>query len=235
MKTALVTGGNRGIGLAIVRGLAAQGFHVYLAARNQERATAAIAALKSEGIAGVEYLALDVTDEAGIARAAQELAGRTDHLDALINNAGVFLDDYTDSNVLVVESDIVRKGFEINTLGPLLVTRAFLPLLEKATGGAQVVNLSSGLGQLSEMGGGSTGYRISKTGLNALTRILAAELKDKGIYVNSMCPGWVHTDMGGANAPRTPEQGAETAVWLASGGAVSASGGFYRDKAIIAW
>lgn len=235
MKTALVTGGNRGIGLAIVRGLAAQGVHVYLAARNAERATAAIAALKTEGVSEVEYLALDVTDEAGVDRAAKGLAGKAGHLDALVNNAGVFLDEYGEANALSVESDIIRKSFEINTIGPLLVTRAFLPLLEKASGGAQVVNISSGMGQLSDMMGGSLGYRLSKTALNALTRVLAYELESRKIRVNSICPGWVHTDMGGPNAPRTPEQGAETAVWLANGGAGTATGGFYRDKAMIAW
>lgn len=235
MKTALVTGGNRGIGRAIVAGLVEKGFYVYLAARNAERAQTAIAELKEQGATKLEYLALDVTDEEGLLAAARELASRIPHLDVVVNNAGVFLDDYSDANALSVSADIIRKSIEVNTLGSLLVTRAFVPLLEKSPGGAQVVNISSGMGQLEDMMGGSLAYRISKTALNTVTRVLAYELEARKIRINSVCPGWVHTDMGGPNAPRTPAEGAATAIWLAAGGAGTATGGFYRDQALIPW
>ena len=127
---------------------------------------------------------------------------------------------------------IVRRTFETNTLGPLMVSQALIPLMQ---GSGRVVNVSSGMGQLAEMNGGYPGYRLSKAALNALTRILADELKGTGVKVNSVCPGWVRTDMGGADAPRTPKQGAETIVWLATLPDDGPTGGFFRDKQPIPW
>lgn len=238
MKTALVTGANRGIGLAITQGLAEEGYHVFMGVRDKERGQAALDSLYASGVRGVELLELNVSDAASIQAAAQRL-GQKDHaLHVLVNNAGVFMDVFGEVNALTATPEMITRTFEVNTLGPLLVMRAFAPLLEKAatqSHPAQVVNISSGLGQLCEMGGGSLAYRISKTALNAVTKVFADELKERHIAVNAMCPGWVHTDMGGPTAPRTPEQGAETAIWLATGGAGTASGGFYRDKESIAW
>lgn len=180
----------------------------------------------------VTLLVLDVSRRESIQEAARQLASQVDHLDVLVNNAGVYLDKQAAG--LEVDPDVILDTFSTNTLGPLLVTRALAPLLAKA-GGAQVINVSSGMGQLSEMEGGSAGYRISKAGLNAVTRVLAKEFADKGVAVNSICPGWVKTDMGGAGAHRTPEQGADTIVWLASGQAGNKSGHFFRDRKQIAW
>ncbi len=238
MKTALVTGANRGIGLAITQGLAEEGYHVFMGVRDMERGQAALDSLYASGVRGLELLEVNVSDEASIHAAAQRLAQKDHALHVLVNNAGVFMDVFGEVNALTVTPDVITKTFEVNTLGPLLVMRAFAPVLEKAatpSHPAQVINISSGMGQLSEMGGGSLAYRISKTALNAVTRVFADELAERHIVVNAMCPGWVHTDMGGATAPRTPEQGAETAIWLACGGAGAASGGFYRDKMMIAW
>jgi NAD(P)-dependent dehydrogenase (short-subunit alcohol dehydrogenase family) len=231
MKTALVTGGNKGIGLAACKGLAEKGFRVFLASRDEARGKDAVASLARTGLKTVEWIRLDVASPESINAAAKELSAKTESLDVLVNNAGVYLDQSADG--LTVDPKIILETFGTNTLGPLLVTRAVLPLLEKS--GAQVINVSSGMGQLSDMNGGSAAYRISKTALNAVTRILATELAGKHIRVNSVCPGWVKTDMGGKGAPRTTEQGADTIVWLATGGAAGGSGGFYRDRKAMAW
>ena len=126
----------------------------------------------------------------------------------------------------------MRRTFETNTLGPLMVSQALIPLMQ---GSGRVVNVSSGMGQLAEMNGGYPGYRLSKAALNALTRILADELEDTSVKVNSVCPGWVKTDMGGPDAPRTPEQGVQTIVWLATLPDDGPTGGFFRDKQPIPW
>ncbi len=226
MKTALVTGGNKGIGHEACRQLKAEGFRVFLAARDTAKGQAAAKEL------GVDFIQLDVSDEASIARAATELSTRTDALHALVNNAGIFLDNQNDS--FDFDTAKIIQTFQTNTLGPLCLTRALLPLLEAAKG-AQIINVSSGMGQLTDMREGSVGYRLSKTALNAVTCILAAELSDKRIKVNSICPGWVKTDMGGAGATRTPEQGANTITWLATNGAGPATGKFFRDQKPLDW
>lgn len=225
-KTALVTGGNRGIGLEICRQLVQQGFRVFLAGRDESGIRAA-----AEGV-GAEPLLLDVSDEASIAHAAQALSASIVQLDVLVNNAGILPDrgreglDFTRAGLLA--------GMETNAWGPLFLSRALLPLLSRS-GGAQVINVSSGMGQLTGMRDGDTAYRISKAALNAVTLILSSEFSDRDIAVNSVSPGWVKTDMGGANAPDTPAQGADTVIWLATGGASGASGGFYQNRKLISW
>ena len=126
----------------------------------------------------------------------------------------------------------MRAGFETNTLGALAMSQTFIPMMR---GQGRVVNISSGMGQLSEMNGCCPGYRLSKTALNAVTRILADELMETGIKINSVCPGWVRTDMGGPNANRSLEEGVETIIWLATLPDDGPSGGFFRDKQEIAW
>lgn len=229
MKTALVTGGNKGIGLAVCKGLADKGFRVFLGSRDAKKGQQAVDGLRNKNITLLE---IDVSNAESIQAAAKTLAAQTDKLDALVNNAGVYLDQSADA--LTVGTDIILATFETNTLGALMVTRAVLPLLKKA-GHGQIINVSSGMGQLSDMNGGSAAYRISKTALNAVTRILATELGKYHIHVNSVCPGWVKTEMGGKNAPRSVEQGADTIVWLAAGEAGHASGGFFRDRKPLAW
>ncbi len=231
-KIAAVTGANRGIGFEICRQLAAKGIGVVLTSRDEAKGRMAVAQLRSQGLE-VEFYQLDVTDASGIQRLGGFLERKYGAADILINNAGIMA-DAKGSGVLNVQLQIVRTTMETNIYGPLMLCQVLIPLMRKKNFG-RVVNISSGLGQLSEMGGGTPAYRMSKAALNALTRMLAAELKGTNILVNSMCPGWVKTDMGGPNAVRTQAEGADTAVWLATLPDGGASGGFYRDRKTISW
>jgi len=242
MKVAVVTGGNRGIGFEISRQLARRGFRVVLAARDEGKATRAAAGLAADrevAAAGGEVIGmvLDVADADSIRRFANLLRSRLGRLDVLVNNAAVFLDGPdTDSPApaLTVPVEALRRTLETNTFGPYLLIQTLAPLM-KQSGGGRIVNMSSGMGQLSDMNGEWPGYRISKTALNALTRIFAEELRADNIQVNSVSPGWVRTDMGGPNAPSTPEEGADTAVWLAIHPDGGPTGGFFRDRKSIPW
>ncbi|MFI4922826.1 MAG: SDR family oxidoreductase [Burkholderiales bacterium] len=231
-KIAVVTGANRGIGFEICRQLAAKGIGVVLTSRDEAKGRMAIAQLRSKGLE-VEFYQLDVTDAYGIQRLGSFLERKYGAVDILINNAGIMA-DAKGSGVLDVQLQVVRATMETNVYGPLLLCQALIPPMRKKNFG-RIVNISSGSGQLSDMGGGTPAYRMSKTALNALTRTLAAELKGTNILVNSMCPGWVKTDMGGPNAVRTVAEGADTAVWLATLPDGGASGGFYRDRKTISW
>jgi len=229
-RIALVTGANKGIGYEIARQLGGKGYHVLLGARRADAGRQAAAALQKGG-ASAEFVEIDVSDRASIEEAARTVAAKFDHLDALVNNAGIMEDM---KNITEVTGDVFLRTLTTNTLGPLRVTQAFLSLLLKSSR-ASVVNMSSGLGQLSDMGDTYPAYSISKTALNAVTRQFAAALLDKGISVNSVCPGWVKTDMGGANAPRTVQQGADTVTWLATEAPRDLTGQFLRDRKPIPW
>ncbi len=231
-EIAVVTGANRGIGFEICRQLARKKITVVLTSRDDAKGRAATAELLRQGLE-VEFHQLEVTDGASIQCLAHYLEHKYGAADILVNNAGIMIDP-KGSNLLNTELKIMRQTLETNVYGPLLLCQALIPLMKRKNYG-RIVNLSSGLGQLSEMGGGTPAYRISKVALNALTRILAAELLGTNILVNSMCPGWVKTEMGGPNAPRTVEEGAGTAVWLATLSDSSVSGGFYRDRKVIPW
>jgi NAD(P)-dependent dehydrogenase (short-subunit alcohol dehydrogenase family) len=230
-QVALITGGNRGIGLEIARQLAQRGITVILTARDRAKAEAAAEGLRGDSLTVVPR-PLDVTDPASVDRLARGVESEFGRLDILVNNAGVFLD--RGQQAITADLDNVRQTLETNLFGPWRLCKALLPLMRRG-GSGRIVNLSSGLGQLSEMGGGYPGYRVSKTALNALTRVLAAELQGTGILVNAACPGWVRTDMGGANADRSVEEGADTPVWLATLPAGGPSGGFVRDRQPIPW
>jgi NAD(P)-dependent dehydrogenase (short-subunit alcohol dehydrogenase family) len=199
----------------------------------RDEAAAASAADELGGTGG-EALAhqLDVTDAASVAALASALERDPGRLDALVNNAGV-----TDSfhpGAAEIDLDDVREVLETNLWGAWRLTQYVLPLLQES-GHGRIVNVSSGMGQLVDMHGGSPGYRTSKLALNGLTRMLADELAEDGILVNSLCPGWVRTDMGGRSAPRSVEQGADTAVWLATLPDGGPSGGFFRNREPIPW
>ena len=230
-KVATVTGANRGIGLAISRQLARQGIHVVLTSRDQAKGMAARDELKREGL-DIGYHQLDVTESESIHRLAEFLRTEYGRLDILVNNAGIAIDDGT--SALKIDLDTVRRTMETNLYGPLHLCQTLVPLMRRHDYG-RIVNLSSGMGQLSDMDAGAPSYRMSKTALNALTRILAAELRRTNILVNSMCPGWVRTDMGGPGADRSAEEGADTAVWLATLPDDGPTGGFFRDRKLISW
>ena len=234
-RIALVTGANRGIGLEIVKQLSRAGLMAVLASRDVAKGREAAAKLASEGLEP-PAVELDVTSEESIRVAVEEVMGLFGRIDVLVNNAGILKEGFNaeDSSVLHVSPALAIETYVTNTVGPLRLIQAVLPIMQKGEYG-RVVNISSGAGQLSDMGAGFPAYRMSKAALNALTRVTAAELGPAPIKVNAMCPGWVRTDMGGPNATRTVDKGAETAVWLATLPDTGPTGGFFRDKAPIAW
>lgn len=234
-RVALVSGGNRGIGLEIARQLARRGLLVALGSRDADKGQRAAEQLRSEGLE-LPVIALDVTDATSCQRAVAKVADMFQRLDVLVNNAGVFLDTSASGTAtsLDVAPAMVEATLRTNLIGPLMLMQAAIPLMREQ-GYGRIVNLSSGFGQLSEMGGSYAAYRMSKTALNALTRTAAADLAGTNIKVNAMCPGWVRTDMGGPEATRSVEQGAETAVWLATLADDGPTGGFFRDAKPIAW
>lgn len=237
-RVALVTGANRGIGLEVCRQLAKKGVRVVLTARRGAEGRAAAESLKGEDLR-VQFMQLDVTDEKAPARIAKDLESEFGRFDILINNAGIMPhqeagDKKAGSRVLTSGVDNIRRGMETNFYGPLRICQALAPLMQKNRYG-RIVNVSTGMAQLSDMNGGYPGYRASKVALNSLTRMLADELKGTNILVNSVCPGWVKTDMGGSGAERSVEKGAETIVWLALLPDRGPSGGFFRDKRKIPW
>ena len=229
-RIALVTGANRGIGFEVCRQLAGKGFVVLLTARDAGKAKAAADALSRAG--RVESLVLDVGDANSIDKAAAEVAREYERLDVLINNAGINYDTWE----TVENADIdgtVMETITTNLLGPWRVCQAFLPLLRKSRAG-RIVNVSSESGSLSEMGAGPPAYQVTKAALNALTRTLAGELRGSRILVNSVCPGWVATDMGGAGG-RPVAEGAAGIVWAATLPDDGPGGGFFRDGEPLPW
>lgn len=233
-KIALVTGANRGIGFETCRLLGHLGYVVLLTSRNGEKGQKAAESLRSEGL-DVRHGRLDVTDQKTIVECAKWVDGEFGLLHALVNNAGIMRDSSKrGASIFQAEASLIRDSFDTNTLGPLRVAQVLVPLMRKA-GFGRIVNVSSSMGQLSGMDGQYPGYRISKTALNAVTCILARELAGTDIKVNSVCPGWVRTDMGGPGAPRSPAQGADTVVWLATLPEDGPSGGFFQDRMPIPW
>ncbi|WP_414587397.1 SDR family oxidoreductase [Scytonema sp. PCC 10023] len=233
-KVAVVTGANRGMGFEACRQLAKKGYQVVLTSRDEAKGKAAAEKLQAEGL-NVIFHPLDVTNDESSQKLAEFIREQFGKLDVLVNNAAIYIDSQTGGNsVFDAKIDTLRQTMETNVYGVLRVTQALIGLMQKQNYG-RIVNVSSGSGQLTDMGSGIPTYRISKTALNALTRILANELQGKNILVNSVCPGWVKTDMGGPNAPRTPEQGVDTIVWLATLPDGSATGGFFRDRQPIDW
>src|SRR5437588_4866011 len=230
-KTALVTGGNRGIGFEVCRQLAARGFPVLLTARDAEKSRAAAAKLKSVG--RVEPVVLDVANASSIEKAVADVSSRYDWLDVLINNAGINYDTWETVENAEIDGTVIET-IRTNLLGPWRMCQAFLPLLRKSRAG-RIVNVSSESGSLANMGAGPPAYQITKAALNALTRTLAGELRGTSILVNAVCPGWVATDMGGANAPRAVDEGAAGIVWAATLPDGGPTGGFFRDGKPLPW
>jgi NAD(P)-dependent dehydrogenase (short-subunit alcohol dehydrogenase family) len=230
MNTALVTGANKGIGYEVACQLAGRGFEVFVGARNRDTGQKAAAAITKRGEKAI-FLEIDIADKGSVTAAAREFSKTADHLDVLINNAGIIADG--DDGILQISDELIRKTLETNTLGALRVARAFMPLLRKSKA-ARVINVSSGGGQLTGGADGwSPAYCISKTALNGITAQLAAALPT--FAVNSVCPGWVRTDMGGQGATRSVEEGADTIVWLATDAPQKLTGKFLRDRKEIPW
>ena len=230
-RIALVTGGNRGIGLELCRQLGNQRVRVILGSRDLAKGIAAAAELKANGLP-VEPRHLDVANAQSIRECMNWMRREVGRLDILINNAGIMVDD--DDADPLEELEIVRDTMQTNVYGPLLLSRLAIPVMKTRRYG-RIVNLSSGMGSLSEMGAGYIAYRLSKAGLNVVTRVLAAETEGMGILVNSVDPGWARTAMGGKGATRSVEKSAETPVWLATLPDNGPTGGFFRDRRAIAW
>jgi NAD(P)-dependent dehydrogenase (short-subunit alcohol dehydrogenase family) len=231
-KVAIVTGGNRGIGREIARQLMRNDVLVVIGCRSEPKCALAVDDLRKEG-ANVAGHVLDVNDTKSVRRFVAHVEKVHGKPSILVNNAGVY-PEATQAKVEDTATSMWRETFETNLFGAVRMSREVLPLMKKLRYG-RIVNISSGLGQLHQMGEGSPAYRVSKAALNALTRTLAAEVAGSGILVNSMSPGWVKTDMGGEEAPRTVEEGADTAVWLSLLPSNGPTGQFFRDRKPIPW
>jgi NAD(P)-dependent dehydrogenase (short-subunit alcohol dehydrogenase family) len=225
---ALVTGANRGIGFEVVRQLAQRGFSTVLGSRDLRKGRAAAEAL--DGLE-VDPRRLDVADADSVRELASGLQDDYGRLDVLVNNAAILYDTWESG--IEADLDVVHNALETNLFGAWRTAQACLPLLRRSQHG-RVVNVSSGSGSISDMGAGAPAYSVSKAALNALTRILAAELRRDGILVNAVCPGWVATDMGGPGG-RPVEQGAGSIVWGVLLPDDGPSGGFFRDGRQLDW
>jgi NAD(P)-dependent dehydrogenase (short-subunit alcohol dehydrogenase family) len=230
-RVALVTGANRGIGLEVARQLAIRGFTTILGARDLQKGEDAAGPLQQGGLKVIP-VQFDVTDQQSIDAAKLMVEERFGRLDVLVNNAAILYDEWQRAENANLET--VREAFETNTLGAWRMCHAFIPLLRKSRHG-RIVNVSSESGSLTVMGGGTPAYSVSKAALNALTRMLAAELRGSRILVNSVCPGWVATEMGGPNAPRSVEEGAASVMWAATLPDDGPTGGFFRDGEPLPW
>ena len=227
VRIALVSGGNRGIGYEIVRQLAGLGHTVILGARDPQKGEAAARALAARVSGRVVAKQLDVVDAQGINNLARQVTEEFGRLDILVNNAAVHYDTWQTATKADIEG-IVHESFETNVFGAWRMIKAFVPLMQRHRWG-RIVNVSSGAGSLTSMGAGTPAYSTSKAALNALTKVVAAELRRSGILVNAVCPGWVATDMGGAGG-RPVEEGAAGVVWAATLPDDGPTGGFFRDR-----
>ncbi|BAY81724.1 oxidoreductase, short-chain dehydrogenase/reductase family protein [Calothrix parasitica NIES-267] len=226
-KIALVTGGNRGIGFAITQGLLQKGYRVIITSRSLDKAKQAAEKLNSSGIIPVE---LDVSDDDSINQAFKSIESQINKLDVLINNAGIYPDEGV--NILTIDRNLLNKTLNTNTFGAIRMVQELLPLLKKSSD-ARIVNVSSGFGEINGLSSDYPSYSLSKLALNGATIMLSQALRSQNIAVNAICPGWVKTDMGGDSAPRTPEQGADTAIWLATEASRNETGKYWRDRKVI--
>lgn len=229
-RVALVTGANRGIGLEVARQLAEKGHTVILTSRDAGKGQAALQSIQQPNYQ-LHFHPLDVTDHTSIHTLKEWVSSTFGRLDILVNNAGINYDSW--HNVLNADLKEAHETLEANLFGPWYMSQAFIPLMQSGNYG-RIVNVSSGAGALNEMGGGTPAYSISKAGLNVLTIKLAAAVSGN-FLVNAVCPGWVRTDMGGSNAPRSVAEGAASVVWAAVLPESGPSGGFFRDGKPIAW
>ena len=228
VRRALVTGGNRGIGLAVVQALAESGLEVLLASRDARLGTEAALPLVDRGLP-VRAVVLDVTSRADIDALCDALDSTSTPIDVLVNNAGV----YPKGGLFDADDAGFREAMDVHFFGPLYLCRRLVPLMSGRRYG-RVVNVSSGYGSIGEGLDGPAAYSLSKAALGALTVKLAASVPSS-VKVNAACPGWVRTRMGGTSAPRTVEEGADTIVWLATLPEDGPSGGFFRNRKPVPW
>jgi NAD(P)-dependent dehydrogenase (short-subunit alcohol dehydrogenase family) len=228
-RVVLVTGANRGIGRELARQLALRGDTVVLTARELAKAEQAAAALPGHG----HLLArrLDVTDPASVQQVAADLDRRYGRLDVLVNNAAIHYDTWQQAST--ADLQVIREALEVNLLGAWQTALTLLPLLRQS-GHGRIVNVSSEAGSLASMAGGPPAYTVSKVALNALTRMLAGELRRDRVLVNAVCPGWVATDMGGPGG-RPVAEGAASVLWAVDLPDDGPTGGFYRDGHPLPW
>ena len=215
VSLALVSGANRGIGLEVARSLARDGYRVLAGTRSLD-------AMGEVGGLDITPVELDVTDPESIARIPFE------PLEVLVNNAGI----YPPGRASAIDFDVAEETWQVNALGAWRLAVAAIPHMGR---GARIVNVSSGAGSLESMDATYPAYNISKAAMNAITRVLADDLRADGILVNSVCPGWVRTDMGGASASRSVEEGAASVLWAARLGPDGPTGGFFRDGNPVPW
>lgn len=234
-KIAIVTGASRGLGLGASEALAQRGFKVVMAMRNPDKVQKQINALKVKDL-DVVPMKLDVSQEKSIIDFVEQIRKEYGFVDVLVNNAGIMIDseDGGSSSLLKTKASTIQKTFTTNTLGPFLLTQKIFPMM-KQEGYGRIVNVSSGMSQLSESQAAYAAYRISKTALNMVTNIFATEAQGSDICVNSVSPGWVRTDMGGPNADRSVEQGIKGIVWAATLPKGGPNGGFFRDGEPLSW
>src|SRR5215510_1831520 len=230
-RVAVVTGANRGLGLETCRQLLARGLRVAMTGRDQDAVERALGRLRAPHESAMA-VALDVTDTASIKSAHRAILKKLGDVDVVINNAAILL--FESAGVLETPLDGFRETFETNCFGVIEACREFVPAMAER-GYGRVVNVSSGAGQLSRISTYAPAYSISKTALNAFTRILAASYRDSGVLANIVDPGWVRTDMGGRSAPRSVQEGADTTVWLATLPDKGPTGGFFRDRRRVEW
>lgn len=234
-KIAIVTGASRGLGLATSEALAQRGFKVIMAMRNPEKVQKSLNALKLKDL-DVVPMKLDISVEKSINDFVDKIRQEFGFVDVLVNNAGILIDseDGGNSSLFKTKSTTLQKTFTTNTLGPFLLTQKIFPLMQQE-GYGRIVNVSSGMAQLSNPQNASAAYRISKTALNMVTKLFSSEVDEADICVNSVSPGWVRTDMGGPHADRTVEQGIKGIVWAATLPKGGPNGGFFRDGEPLSW
>ena len=235
-QVALVTGSNRGIGFEIAKQLALRKIQVVLTSRSSTNGEGALRKLIRDGVKKVVVRQLDVSNQVSVDNLSNEVEKTFGRLDILVNNAAILIDrdDVVASNV---DLEVVKATLETNLIGAWRMCKAFIPVMKK-NGYGRIVNISSGAGQFEYMatsGGYWPAYSVSKASLNALTVMLASELRGTNILVNAVCPGWVRTDMGGSNAPRSVEEGAATPIWLATLPDGGPTGQNYYDKKQMSW
>ena len=230
-RIALISGANRGIGLETCKELAQLGMKVILTSRDPIQGQAALSEI-TEMDSKIVYHQLDITDQDSIDKLQTYVKKEFGRLDVLVNNAGIYLDQGI--SVFDLSAKELQKTLDVNLFGAFRLSQAFIPMMRSQKYG-RVINVSSGMGSLEEMGGMNAAYKVSKTALNALTRVFAGELLNTNIKVNAMCPGWVRTRMGGPAAPRSLEQGVDTIIWLATLPEDGPSGGYFRDREPIPW